>query len=245
MKLGGVSYNNGINFVSENYLVKMVMDKDKCYSISSKKKAKAVGRLDKFTRKIPILKGLYFLFLENRSYGLLIIIFIILELFSLLLPVDSILEITYNIMWIVFLVIIVSLVVKKIVFNVSSTLRFHGAEHKTIYAVTNGMELTVENIRKCPRIAKRCGTNLAVFIIVFLLLLNVLINDVVISFILAYVLGYELFNLKKGDTYPVIKWFFKFGYWCQEHLFTKEPTDDQLIAAIAAVKELKRLERKG
>ena len=36
---------------------------------------------------------------------------------------------------------------------------YHGAEHKTIYCYENGLELTVENVRKQPRHHPRCGTS--------------------------------------------------------------------------------------
>ena len=36
---------------------------------------------------------------------------------------------------------------------------YHGAEHKTIYCYENGLELTVENVRRQPRHHPRCGTS--------------------------------------------------------------------------------------
>ena len=35
---------------------------------------------------------------------------------------------------------------------------YHGAEHKTIFCYENGLELTVENVRKMSRFHPRCGT---------------------------------------------------------------------------------------
>lgn len=36
--------------------------------------------------------------------------------------------------------------------------QYHGAEHKTIACLESGKELTVENVRPCTRLHKRCGT---------------------------------------------------------------------------------------
>lgn len=34
---------------------------------------------------------------------------------------------------------------------------YHGAEHKCINCIEQGMDLTVENVRKSSRLHKRCG----------------------------------------------------------------------------------------
>ena len=119
---------------------------------------------------------------------------------------------------------------------------FHGAEHKTIYACENNIELTLENVRKCPRIAKRCGTNLVVFLVLFYIVIAFLTNYASIKLVVSFVLAYELFDIENGDEIPFLKMFFKFGYWCQQNLFTREPSDIQLIASIETVKELQKLE---
>lgn len=36
---------------------------------------------------------------------------------------------------------------------------YHGAEHKCINCIEQGMDLTVENVRKSSRLHKRCGTS--------------------------------------------------------------------------------------
>ena len=63
-----------------------------------------------------------------------------------------------------------------------------------------------------------------------------------IKLIGAFVLAYEVFDLKNGDKIPVLKLFFKLGHWCQQRLFTKEPTDIQLIASIETINKLIELE---
>jgi len=126
--------------------------------------------------------------------------------------------------------------------KVGDTWSFHGAEHKAIYAHENGIELTLEKVRGCPRIARRCGTNLVVFVVFFFVILWFITNYISIMYIGAFVLGYELFDLENGDKYPIIKLFFMFGQWCQQKVFTREPTDNQIIASIETLKKLIELE---
>ena len=56
---------------------------------------------------------------------------------------------------------------------------YHGAEHKTIYCYENGLELTVENVRKQPRHHPRCGTSFLFVVIV----VSILLSSLVFSFI--------------------------------------------------------------
>ena len=52
---------------------------------------------------------------------------------------------------------------------------YHGAEHKSIFCYENGLELTVENVRKQIRFHPRCGTS---FMFV-MILLSILFSSVV------------------------------------------------------------------
>ena len=106
------------------------------------------------------------------------------------------------------------------------------------------MELTLVNVRRCPRVAKRCGTNFVIFMFPFLLVGNFFIAYSSVVLILALTIAYELFNLEDGDKLFVLKWFFKLGGWCQQHLSTEEPTDLQIMASIATVKKLLSLQDK-
>ena len=48
--------------------------------------------------------------------------------------------------------------------------------------------------------------------------------------------------MKNGDKIPIIKYFFKIGYFLQKYIVTSEPTDIQLNAAVEAMKKLLTLE---
>ncbi len=49
--------------------------------------------------------------------------------------------------------------------DIKRTFMYHGAEHKTIACYESGLELTVENARKCSRVHDRCGTTFMVFVL--------------------------------------------------------------------------------
>ncbi|WP_079438919.1 peptide chain release factor N(5)-glutamine methyltransferase [Clostridium chromiireducens] len=122
--------------------------------------------------------------------------------------------------------------------------QYHGAEHKTIFCYEAMEELTVENVRKQPRLHPRCGTNflflvMLVSIIVFSftgwggiverLLFRIVLIPVVtgISYELIKWLGKDDGLLSKIIAYPGLK---------LQLLTTKEPDDSQIEVAIASLK---------
>lgn len=48
--------------------------------------------------------------------------------------------------------------------DIRRTFMYHGAEHKTITCYEKGMDLTVENAKKCRRVHDRCGTTFIIFV---------------------------------------------------------------------------------
>lgn len=121
--------------------------------------------------------------------------------------------------------------------------QYHGAEHKSIFCYEVDEELTVENVRKFPRFHPRCGTNF-LFLIMF-------VSIIIFSFtgwggfFERLLLRIVLIPIVSGITYELIRWLGKSenilskviaypGLKLQE-LTTKEPDDDQLEVAIAAL----------
>lgn len=122
--------------------------------------------------------------------------------------------------------------------------QYHGAEHKTIFCYEAMEELTVENVKKHPRLHPRCGTNF-MFLIMFVSIIifsctgwGSLLERLVLRIILIPVvtgISYELIKwLGKNDgklahiiAYPGLK---------LQLLTTKEPDDSQIEVAIAALK---------
>ena len=122
---------------------------------------------------------------------------------------------------------------------------YHGAEHKSIFTLEAGEELIPENARKYPTHHPRCGTN-------FLLIVMIVSIAVFIFFPRPYTLMDRLIRflfvpLIAGISYELIKICGKKrnnkfvralaapGLWLQR-LTTKEPDDEQLQVAIAALK---------
>ncbi|MCL1982948.1 MAG: DUF1385 domain-containing protein [Clostridiales bacterium] len=243
MGIGGSAFNGGVNFISDDYVARFVMDKDGSYRVTTAKRLKATG-IRKHVRKIPLVKGLFSMFSGNRWMIVIIAVTVLSDLLSYNEKIgDSAASTPLFIVICLALIVFLAYAVKNMFYKIKDTWRYHGAEHKTIYACENNMELTLENVRKCPRVARRCGTNLVVFIAFFYAILAFLIELESVKLVVAYVLAYELFDLKNGDNIPVVKLFFRLGYWCQQHIFTLEPTDAQITAAIEAMNALMDLQK--
>ena len=128
--------------------------------------------------------------------------------------------------------------------------QYHGAEHKTIFCYEAMEELTVENVRKQPRLHPRCGTNF-MFLIMFVsiiifsctgwggiverLILRIILIPVVtgISYELIKWLGKNDGKLARIIAYPGLK---------LQLLTTKEPDDSQIEVAIASLKAAEGIE---
>ena len=130
--------------------------------------------------------------------------------------------------------------------------QYHGAEHKSIFCYEADEELTVENVKKFTRFHPRCGTNF-LFLIMF-------VSIIIFSFTgwgnfaERLLLRILLIPLVSGITYELIRWLGKNnnalskiiaypGLKLQE-LTTKEPDDDQLEVAIAALMRAEGLKPK-
>jgi len=237
MSIGGSSFNNGITFISNNYIAKLTFAKDNKYTITTEKRIE-LGRVRSFITKTPLIKGLFSLVDGNPIMTILTALLILSDFF----PID--IQGNSTIRYMIFAIMLFALayLAKRVIFKMKDTWRFHGAEHKTIYAYDSGMDLTLDNIRDCPRTARRCGTNLVVFMVLFYLAGSFLPVYPSIKIILPYILAYEVFDLDNGDKLPVINILFKFGHILQQYIFTLEPSDVQILASIEAIDKLIGLE---
>jgi uncharacterized protein YqhQ len=121
---------------------------------------------------------------------------------------------------------------------------YHGAEHKSINAYEAGVPLEVEAVRKYNTAHRRCGTSflfvvLVIAIIVFALVglpsLGLLVLSRILLIPVIAALGYEViyFTANHADN-PVVRALAAPGLWLQA-MTTREPTDDQLEVALAAL----------
>jgi uncharacterized protein YqhQ len=140
---------------------------------------------------------------------------------------------------------------------------YHGAEHKSIFAFEAGEELTVENAKKYSTTHPRCGTSF----IITVLLISIFLFAAVFPFMpkllalpgfmrnLVYILikipllipiagiSYEFIKLA-GDhqNSRVLSALSMPGIWLQK-MTTREPTDDQIEVAIAALTKSVEIEK--
>jgi uncharacterized protein YqhQ len=134
--------------------------------------------------------------------------------------------------------------------DIKRVFMYHGAEHKTIFCYEAGLPLTVENVKKQKRFHPRCGTSFMILMI----LISVIVSTVVQMIFPAVYTVKWLWVVAKilmiplicGIGYEVLKICGKYdnlltriisapGLWLQR-ISTKEPTDDMMEIAIAALK---------
>lgn len=135
--------------------------------------------------------------------------------------------------------------------DIRRTFQYHGAEHKTIFCYENGLELTVENVRKQRRFHPRCGTSFLIIMMVVGIFISFFIDPLFIALTGAVphvairaVLKLLLLPLMMGVGYELIKFagrhqnaFTRFisapGLWMQR-ITVLEPDDSMIECAIEA-----------
>ena len=125
---------------------------------------------------------------------------------------------------------------------------YHGAEHKTIFCYENGLELTVENVRKQPRHHPRCGTSFLFVVII----VSILATSIVFTFV-EWQNFWVRFGIHLLLLIPVVGLTYEFnravgahdnkltrilsapGMWLQ-NFTTNEPDESMMAVAIEAMK---------
>lgn len=130
--------------------------------------------------------------------------------------------------------------------DIRRVFQYHGAEHKTIFCYEHGLELTVDNVRRQRRFHPRCGTSFMVLMLLIGVIVSIFIwvdspwlrtGIKLLTIPLVVGIGYELIKLAgRRDN-----WFTRVisapGLWIQR-ITTKEPDDQMIECAIAALKEV-------
>lgn len=128
--------------------------------------------------------------------------------------------------------------------DIKRVFRYHGAEHKTIACYEHREELTVENVRKHSKLHPRCGTSF--------IFNMVIISAIALSFfgwpnpVLRVLTRILIIPVLVGITYELNRWMGKSdskiskilavpGMFVQYIGTVKEPTDDMIEVAIAAM----------
>jgi len=128
---------------------------------------------------------------------------------------------------------------------------YHGAEHKTIACYEAGLPLTPENARRYSRLHPRCGTSFLLIVMIVAIFVFAPLGTPAWYWLFASrVIGIPLVA---GLAFEVIKWFGKNRRkrWARalmwpglqlQKLTTREPDDDQLATAIAALEAVLAVE---
>lgn len=120
---------------------------------------------------------------------------------------------------------------------------YHGAEHKCINCIERGRELNVKNVRKSSRYHSRCGTSFLFIVMIISIIFFMFIRveapalRVIVRVLLIPVIAgvsYEFIRLAGRSENRVVQLLSLPGKWMQK-LTTKEPDDDMIEVAIAAV----------
>ena len=134
--------------------------------------------------------------------------------------------------------------------DIKRVFMYHGAEHKSIFCYEQGLELTVENVKKQSRFHPRCGTSF-IFVI---LIISILISSVlVVAFPgideiravwmaikllivpLTVGIGYEFIRYAGKHDNLLVRVLSAPGLWMQR-ITTQEPTDDIIEVGIESIK---------
>lgn len=102
----------------------------------------------------------------------------------------------------------------------------HGAEHKVVHAIEKQERLSLEVVRRMPRVHARCGTNLAAGAALFLMLAGV-----------GYAPEWQPIGLL-GALFATVALWRPLGQGLQRLATTREPSDRQIEQAIEAGKDL-------
>ena len=127
---------------------------------------------------------------------------------------------------------------------------YHGAEHKTIFCYEHGLDMTVENVRKERRFHPRCGTSFMILMILVSFIVSfavqilfrgvydnaaVWVGVKILMIPLICGLGFEILRICGKYDNLFTKIIAAPGLWLQR-ITTKEPDDDMIEIAIAALK---------
>ena len=134
--------------------------------------------------------------------------------------------------------------------DIKRVFMYHGAEHKTIFCYEKGLPLTVENVGKQKRFHPRCGTSFMILMILISIIFSTIVQIIFPSVYNVYWLWVAvkilLIPIICGVGFEVLRACGKYdnlltriisapGLWLQR-ITTKEPEDDMIEIAIAALK---------
>ncbi len=124
---------------------------------------------------------------------------------------------------------------------------YHGAEHKSVFCLENGMPLTVENARTFSRLHPRCGTSFLVIVMVISIFIFTLLGSDSGNVFARIGSRLLLLPVVAGISYDVLQWLgrakdnkcvrtLKWPGLMVQRITTAEPDDSMLEVALASLK---------
>ena len=135
--------------------------------------------------------------------------------------------------------------------GIQRTFAYHGAEHMVIAAHEHGAAMTVEGVRPFSVRHARCGTDFLLLVVVVAILVFSLVGDAswpvliatrVIGLPLVAGLAYEVLKLAKRRPDSKVVAVMTAPGLALQAMTTRQPTDDQLEVAIAALATVRPVE---
>lgn len=136
--------------------------------------------------------------------------------------------------------------------GVQRVFEYHGAEHKAINTFEAGQPLDVSHVRGASRVHTRCGTGFLLIVMVISIFVFALVGHPALPWLVlsrvalvpvVAAIAYELMRLGAANyRFRVVRWLMAPGLALQG-LTTREPADDQIECAIAALTRV--LQRDG
>ena len=138
--------------------------------------------------------------------------------------------------------------------DIRRVFEYHGAEHKSIFTMEAGADLTVAEARDFGRLHPRCGTSFLLIVVLISILVFAIVDTAFVDVfghaqslferflthmsVLPLISGisFELLKLSgRKRNHPVTRILIKPGLWLQR-ITTKEPADDQIEVALVALR---------
>lgn len=120
-----------------------------------------------------------------------------------------------------------------LVVRISPMAGYHAAEHQVVHAIERGEPLTIDSVRRMPRVHPRCGTNLvggALLASFIGLIFQPIMGSV----------GYLI-----GGAVALALWR-DVGSWLQQHITTRPASNRELQSGLSAARDiLEKYERQG
>lgn len=138
--------------------------------------------------------------------------------------------------------------------DIRRVFEYHGAEHKSVYTYENGKDLAVDEAKDYSTLHPRCGTAfLMIVLVVAILTFSLVGNPPLLIKIASRILllpvvagvSYEILRFSGRHTdNPILRPFLMPGLMLQK-ITTREPSEDQIEVALAALKQVVKKENPG